>query len=666
MRGVLPLVFIVFIAVSCRPGYDVVVFGSTPAGIAASRAAAMSGERVALVSATENIGGVMSGGLGYTDVGNKKAIEGFSKFFFRQIGKEYGKFEQYIFEPHIASQVFEEMINIPGIEVLRGCRLEGVSTTGNRIKNIRLSNGKEITIKAKNFIDASYEGDLMAYAGVSYRVGRESRDTYGEEPAGVTIAARMMQFPDGVDPYVIKGDSTSGFLPGIEGVCLSEMGRGDSLTQAYCYRVFLTRDKQNRIPFSRPEKYDSTRYELALRLIEKNPGCRLRDLFIMRGMPGNKVEFNNRGGFSTDFVGANYDYPEASSQRRAEIEYEHKMFTQGLFYFYASDPGVPEHIRREMAEWGYCRDEFGSDDNFTRQLYIRESRRMIGERVATMFDCQGKGEVHDMIGYGSYGMDCHSVRRVAVCDENGNYMVKNEGGVGLPVEKPYPISYSWIVPKREECVNLIVPVCLSASHLAYSSLRTEPTFMVMGHVAGLAAAISAKKGEPVQDVNASEIRRILETDPYMDGTSPDIIIDNDDAEYFGKWNEIVSRTSFGPTCLEHTGPFESDSVLYHIPDGVDGEYIIRAYVQKFSDTNTYTKRLPKDLCHTQKWVVSIGDVKSEKIFDSDSFNVLGQTAGDWVELGKFKFEKSKNASVRFRPTSEGRVRTDAIMLIKSN
>lgn len=646
------------IAVSCSERYDVIVYGGTPAGVTASRAVALYGKTVCLVCPEAVVGGVVSGGLGYTDVGNKKAIEGLSKYFFRQIGRRYGVLEQYIFEPHVAEDVFSGMLDMPEISTLKGYWIESVRCRDGRIREISIRDGtSRLKLRAGAFVDASYEGDLMAAAGVSYTVGRESRDEYGEDAAGVTVAQRMMQFPDGIDPYMEKGCPGSGLLPGIEDITLPVEGSGDSLLQAYCYRVFLTKEAENRIPFSQPDGYDPSLYELALRLLEARPDWTLKDLFIMRAMPCGKMEFNNRGGFSSDFVGANVGYPEASREIRLEMARRHRNYVQGLFYFYANDPRVPEHIRREMSEWGYCRDEHIRNGNFPTQLYIREARRMKGQGVATMWDCLGKGEVRDTISFGSYGMDSHSVRRVVVHDPSLGAMVKNEGGVGSHVDRPYSVSYSWIVPKKEECTNLVVPVCLSASHIAYSSLRVEPSFMVIGQAAGIAAAIASGTGKDIQDIPAQEIRRIICADA-------DIIVDDDVAAHSSSWKSIVTTTAFGPTCLEHVGDVGDDPVVYHIPGGLSGRYTIWAYVQKFSDRNTYSKRLPEDLVRTQKWTVSVGNAIFAVAFEDEEFEVLGQTAGDWYKLGDFDFAASDTVTVRFDALSDGRIRADAIMLTK--
>ncbi|MBQ9548746.1 MAG: FAD-dependent oxidoreductase [Bacteroidales bacterium] len=656
---------------SCRnqKDYDVCVYGSTPAGVTAARAAALKGMRVLLVSPESHVGGIVSGGLGYTDIGNKQAIEGLSKEFYRRIGKHYGRLEQYTYEPHVAEQVFEEMLRVRGLGQLRGYELLDLERDGKQIRSIRIAalapRADTLTIQAERFIDCSYCGDLLARSGVSYIVGREGIDAYDEPFAGIQVGPRMMQFPDGIDPYVIKGDASSGLLPGIEAGDPGPFGVADDKTQAYCYRCFLTQDEANRIPFSRPAHYDSTYYTLAARILERFPDWSLKNLFIMRGMPCGKTEFNNRGGFSTDAVGLNTDYPEADRARREQIEQAHRDYTEGLFWFYSSDPRVPQSIREEMSTWGWCKDEFGDCGNFPRQLYIREARRMVGAYVQTMHDALLRTQRSDIIAYGSYGLDSHSVRRVVVRDEEGHPIVKNEGSLNVHVERPYPISYGCLVPKAQECENLLVPVCLSSSHIAYSSLRVEPCFMVLGQVAGLAAAFSLDAGIPVQEVPAAQIRAAIEANPFLDGTAPDIILDDPEAISHSGWTQVYTRTSYGPSCLQHEGDPAAGELCFALPDTLSGHYELWSYEQKFSDRNGVSSALPQNLSQRKRFCVLDGDRSVlEADFDGEGFEVLGQTAGDWWRVGSLRLQKGRSLRVRVQAGSEDPVRCDALMLIK--
>ena len=679
----LPLLSFFLLAALALPGCcrmhrcEVLVYGATPAGITAARAAALSGRSVVLVSPQEHVGGIVSGGLGYTDIGNKQAIEGLARDFYRRIGREYGMLERYTYEPHVAERVLEEMLRLPGIKLVRGARLLDLEKEGTALRSARFvrSGGPETGISAADtlsfcarvWIDASYCGDLLAQSGVQYIVGRESAATYGEALAGIRVGKRMMQLIDGIDPYRIKGDPSSGLLPGIEDGPVGEEGAADGRTQAYCYRCFLTNEAANRIPLSRPSDYDSTRYELALRILELRPWAQLKDMFIMRFMPNGKMEFNNRGGFSTDVLGINTDYPEAGSERRAEIEREHRSFTEGLFWFYATDPRVPEHIRSEMAEYGWCKDEFADNGNFPRQLYIREARRMVGSYVQTVADALWQTDTPDVVAYGSYGLDTHSVRRVVVLDENGRPQAKNEGSVGVNVERPYPISYRCLVPRAEECSNLLVPVCLSSSHVAYSSLRVEPCFMVLGMVSGLAAAQAVKKDISVQEVDAAALRRTLEEDPFLDGRAPDVVVDDPAAQAGAGWTRVDTRTSYGPSCLEHRGDPASGEVVFALPEGLDGTYELYSYEQKYSDRNGVSSALPDDLCQKKTYRIRIaGKEQPAVVFDGEDFTVLGQTAGDWWRLGSYRFRKGQAAEVRVSAQEEAPTRCDALLLVKKH
>ena len=348
-------------------------------------------------------------------------------------------------------------------------------------------------IQAKIFLDCTYEGDLMAKAGVSYAIGREGNAKYGESYNGVQVS-EFHQFPDGIDPYVIPGKPESGLLYGISNAKLAKQGSGDKLIQAYNFRICLTQDKSNQIPFTKPADYDASKYTLLARVIAKEGWEGIdgtfkyvkhgdtttvanKGGFLIKHMPRGKTDFNNFGPFSTDMVGANYDYPEGDYATRKKIWKAHEDYTKGLFYFLANDPTVPLQVRKDMQSWGYAKDEFKENNGFSNQLYVREARRMIGEMVMTQKHCDGVEVVTDGIGMAAYGMDSHTCQRIVI-----NGMVKNEGDVEIPVAGPFPISYRAITPKKSDCKNLLVPICLSASHIAFGSIRMEAVFMVMGQV----------------------------------------------------------------------------------------------------------------------------------------------------------------------------------------
>lgn len=487
---------------------DVCIYGGTSASVTAARAAAEEGCTVTIICPDIVLGGMTTGGLGMTDIGNKVAIRGMAREFYRALGAHYGVEEQWTFEPHVASEILESWVENPKIKVLTEYYLTGIVKKGTRIRSITCQ-GEDgaVTIKAKCFIDCTYEGDLMAMAGVSYHVGREANTVYGESLNGSQLRDKH-QFVDGIDPYVVPGDPDSGLLWGISKQTLKADGEGDDYVQAYNFRLCLSNDPDNQIPFTKPDNYDPSHYELLVRVLQADPDPFYRRYFGWSLMPNGKTDVNNSGPFSTDMIGMNYEYPNASWERRKEIIQAHKDYTLGLMYFYVSDPRVPESMREEIKKWGWAKDEYPKTGGWTHQLYIREARRMIGEYVATQADCEGKASVEDGVGYAAYTMDSHNCERLVI-EKDGKLMVKNEGDVqvrgGIPY---YPISYRSITPKREECTNLLVPVCLSASHIAYGSIRMEPVFLELGQAAGMAAAIAGRKA--VQTIDITPIQEKVE------------------------------------------------------------------------------------------------------------------------------------------------------------
>jgi hypothetical protein len=487
---------------------DVCVYGGTSAGVIAAYAAKLQGKSVILIEPGQRLGGMSSGGLGQTDIGNKQAITGMARDFYKQIGKHYGKEEQWVFEPHVAESVFLDHINKADINVLYEYRLASVNKSGININEIIVEhssgNGGHKSIRAKMFIDCSYEGDLMAKAGVSYTVGRESNNTYNETLNGVQLLDKH-QFLDGIDPYVIPGNPESGLVWGVAPDSLKPNGADDRAVQAYNFRLCLTNNPQNKIDISRPNDYDSTKYELLVRQLQSySPDSLNWQLMHIAKMPNQKTDINNRGGFSSDMIGMNYDYPDGDYATRERIFNEHLSYTKGWLYFIGHDTRVPEHLRREMLQWGYPIDEYPETNHFTPQLYVREARRMISDYVMTQHNCQGREVVKDGIGQAAYTMDSHNCQRLVV-----NGMVKNEGDVQVGGFGPYPVSYRSIVPKKTECTNLLVPVCLSASHIAYGSIRMEPVFMVLGQSAATAACMAIDSKKSVQDIDVKSLQKLL-------------------------------------------------------------------------------------------------------------------------------------------------------------
>lgn len=517
---------------------DVVVYGSTPAAITASIAAKRAGCSVVMVSPETRIGGLTTGGLGRTDVGNREAFGGLALEFYRDIARHYdrdaswkwqdrssyeiskryrGKDSMWKFEPSAALSVLEGWIGRDGIDVRRGERLNravgGVRKRGAAVVSFETLSGR--LYRGSVFIDATYEGDLMAAAGVSYAVGRESNSTYCETFNGVQPQARYHNLARGVDPYVRKGDKSSGLLPGIDDKPLGKPGEGDRRIQAYCYRMCLTDVPENRIPFFKPAGYDELDFELLFRNFELGggPNSHRPNLiipWINTEMPNRKTDTNNCLGFSTDYCGANWDYPEASYEEREAIARRHLVRQQGLMWTLANHPRVPESVRKEVSRWGTCRDEFldGYGNGWQRQLYVREARRMKGETVITEHHCYGRVRAAHPVALAAYQMDSHHVRRYV--GEDG--FVHNEGDVEEKVEKPFPIDYGALTPKRSECENLLVPVCVSASHIAYGSIRMEPVFFALGQAAGTAAVLAVQGGVSVQNVDYAGLRARLLAD----------------------------------------------------------------------------------------------------------------------------------------------------------
>lgn len=521
-------------AASAQPAHDVVIYGGTSAGVAAAVQVRQMGRSVVVIEPSGRLGGLTSGGLGQTDIGNKAAIGGLAREFYRAVRRHYqdpaawkwqtpeayrdggqtrtaaGEDAMWTFEPGVALGIFEAWVKAHGIEVVRREGLDresGVALTRSippRIRSIRMESGR--TYAGRMFIDATYEGDLMAAAGVSYTVGREANATYDETLNGVqTGQAVYHQFVDGVDPYVEPGNPASGRLPFLDLAGPGVEGSGDRRVQAYCFRMCLTDHPENRIPFHRPEGYETLWYELLLRNFEAGE----RGMpWINSAMPNRKTDTNNRTGFSTDFIGQNHDYPEATYAERAAIVARHRLYQQGLMWTLANHPRVPEAIRTEVARWGMCRDEFVEGGGWQEQLYVREARRMIGDLVMTQHHCQGRERAEDPVGLAAYGMDSHHVQRYV--DAEGH--VRNEGDVQVGGFAPYPIGFRALVPRARECANLLVPVCLSASHIAYGSIRMEPVFMVLGQSAATAAVHALEEDVAVQAVDPVKLRRRLLAD----------------------------------------------------------------------------------------------------------------------------------------------------------
>ena len=642
---VLPL-----LVMSCSRGNVVCIYGGSSACATAAYSAAKLGSKVTVICPDVTLGGMTTGGLGQTDIGNKQAVIGLARQFYRKLGTHYGKLEQWLFEPHVAEEIIMEYLDNPKIKVMQGWYLESVRKEGTRIISITCKNksGESVTIEADQFIDCTYEGDLMAASGVSYTVGREDSSVYGEKWNGSHVMG-MHQFRDGVDPFVVPGKPESGLLWGISDWKLKEEGAGDDYVQAYNYRICLTDVPENMIPIEKPENYDPSMYELLVRVFESDPDPVLGNYFIWSRMPGHKTDINNRGPFSTDMIGMNHSYPEASWPEREEIIKAHKDYTLGLFYFYMTDPRVPEVLQKEIRRWGLPKDEYVRTGHWTHQLYIREARRLVGEYVATQADCENKTEIPDGIGYAAYQMDSHNCERIVV-EKDGKLMVKNEGDVEIGGGRPYPISYRSLTPKREECTNLLVPVCLSASHIAYGSIRMEPVFLGMGQTCGLAAAMAGKGA--VQEVDVKKIQDIYAHDPYLDGREPDTLLDEDSEFISGTdgWKVVQGHGAYGKTYLSYSGPAEGNKLVYNIPGTLDGAYDVYSFQQNTG-------------CPKMVFSIDAAGEKSQVEFNRKDLHVEGQTSGEWVHLGTLGLKKGKGGSIRISG-EEDDLRADGILFVK--
>lgn len=560
--------------------YDVVIYGGTSAGvIAAVQTTRMSGS-VVLVAPEEHIGGLTSGGLGYTDTGDKSVIGGLARAFYQRVKKHYDRptswsgqrpeqYDRYrpesdamwTFEPHVAEHLFEQWIAQCSVTLVRGERLDrqsGVKMRRGNIVSIAMQSGR--TFNGRMFVDATYEGDLMAAAGVTYTVGREANSQYGETLNGVQKKRNRHnhRFLKPVDPFVTRGDPSSGLVSGVHGRDPGRKGQADHRVQAYCFRMCLSNDPENQVPFSKPRDYDERRYELLLRNFEAGD---LRVPLDSNMLPNRKTDTNNNGAFSTDYIGANYAYPDADYAQREEILRQHETYQKGLMWTLAHHRRVPDSVRESMSQWGLAADEFQQNDHWPHQLYVREARRMVADYVVTEHDCRRIRVAADPVGLGSYNMDSHNCQRYVTPQGT----VQNEGDIQVSPGGPYAISYRAIVPRRGEARNLLVPVCLSASHIAYGSIRMEPVFMILGQSAATAAMQAIEAGTSVQEVDYGELRTRLAADgqvldvpaaaqpkillpaAQLDG----VVVDDDDATFEGNW-----------TFSSSTSPYVNDGYRY--------------------------------------------------------------------------------------------------------
>ncbi|MEZ0297941.1 MAG: FAD-dependent oxidoreductase [Candidatus Methylacidiphilales bacterium] len=511
--------------------FDIVVYGGNSGGVMAAVQARRMGKTVALIEPGKHLGGMTSGGLGWVDVGNPATIGGLGREYFHQVWEHYQdeanwKWEKkrklpgqhppladddhtlWIVEPSVAEKLFDRMTADAKVTVVRGERLDrknGVKKSGQQIVSITMESGR--TFEARMFIDATYEGDLMAAAGVTYVVGRDGNARYKETINGIRPKPAPGRFPENIDPYVVKGDPRSGLLPRVYPDWGGKVGDADRGVQAYNYRLCMTKEPKNLVPFEKPAGYDEKNYEFLFRFIEAGGGTKEK-LFRPDTLPNLKTDTNNNGYISTDYVGMNWDYPEADYATRERIAKEHELWIRGFIWTMQNHPRIPEAIRKAHSGWGLAADEFTDNGHWPFQLYIREARRMTSDYVITENTAMGKEKSEDSVGLGSYHMDSHAIK-LFVSPEG---YVCSEGGMFVHIPGPFGISYRSIVPKRGECENLLVPVCSSATHAAYGTIRMEPVFMVLGQSSATAACLAIDKKVAIQELPYPLLRERLLAD----------------------------------------------------------------------------------------------------------------------------------------------------------
>jgi hypothetical protein len=651
------------------------------------------GKKVVVVSPDKFLGGLSSNGLGWTDSGKKEAIGGIARDFYHRVWRHYQsveswkwqKMEEYgnrgqgspsidgekrtmwIFEPHVAELIFNSWVKENELQVFRDewlDRTNGVKTENGKIVSLTTLSGK--VFKGKVFIDCTYEGDLMAAAGVTYFIGRESNEKYGESLSGVqTKNAKFHQFKDRVDPFVIEGDPRSGLLARISDAPPGVEGEGDSKMQAYNFRLCLTQVDANRLSFRKPENYDPTQYELLLRTLRMGA----RHVFgKFDPIPNNKTDTNNHGPFSTDNIGMNYLYPEASYEDRRKIIDEHEQYQKGYFYFLCNDPRVPDDVRNQMSQWGLAKDEFEENGNWPHQIYIREARRMVSDFVITETHIRGLVEIPKSIGMGSYNMDSHHVQRYVAKDEDGTAYVLNEGDIQVDPGGPYKISYDCIVPRTKECKNILVPVCLSSSHIAFGSIRMEPVFMILAQSAATAAVISIESDLAVQEVNYEKLREKLISDgqilelkennriAFGVGIDPNdfsgVIVDGDQVVLDGEWVESTSLRPFVGSSYYHDGNGGKGMRMASFPFKAPNNGLHEIKVSYVASGN-----------RAGKVRYEIEDEKGVSEYFVDQRKVNGNSR-IWRSLGSFVFDKEKKYHLKvFNEDTEGYVIVDAAHII---
>lgn len=636
---------------------DVCVYGGAAGGVTAAVQVKRMGKSVALLNFNHHLGGLSSSGLGATDIGSfgNDYIQGLSREFYTRIGAKYGSSgAKFGFEPKRAEQVFDEMAADAGVPVYSHSRIASVVMDGLRIVSITMDNGN--VFRAKMFLDASYEGDLLKKAGVTYTVGREAKTDYDESINGIQRNTAGHQFDKEVDPYIIPGNPASGLLPMINPNPTAANGSADGLIQAYCFRMCLTNVPANRQMIAKPEGYNETDYELFFRWLES--GTDKKRFYKLDGMPNGKTDSNNDGPISCDFIGGNTNYVEADYATREQVVKAHEKWQRGLVWTIQNHPRVPEAIRLLNADWGLPLDEFPDNAHWPYQLYIREARRMISDYVMTQKHCTGATIAPDSIGLAAYTMDSHNTQRYV----NASGKVRNEGDVQTSVKGPYPISYRAIVPKVGECTNLLVPWCLSATHVSFGSFRMEPVFMMTGQSAATAACFAIDDNVSVQEVSYPKLRAQLLADKMKLTTTASgitetgIIVDNAD-----------------PTGVEITGDWLASSVTggYNGPD-----YLHDNNTGKGTKSIRFTPTLPHSGNYQVflKWTENANRASNVPVdlrtaTGNVTLPLINQrtNGGQWYSLGTRTFNAGSSTttgSVTIRTTgTDGHVIADAVRFV---
>ncbi|MEP3479786.1 MAG: FAD-dependent oxidoreductase [Fuerstiella sp.] len=677
---------------------DVVIYGNTSAAVIAAVQVKQMGKSVVIVGPDKHLGGLSAGGLGWTDSGSKSAIGGLSRNFYHRVwkhyqqdsawpwqkkakfgarhqnssGKEGGGATMWVFEPSIAEAVFEELIAEYSIPVYREEFLNrrprpatqadntishGVEMQNGNITAIHMLSGK--TFRGQMFLDTTYEGDLMACAGISYHVGREANSVYGETWNGIQTGTlhHKHHFQKPVSPYKIAGDPSSSVLPLVSTDPPGTKGEGDHRIQAYCFRMCLTDHAPNRMPFPKPDGYDADQYQMLSRVF--NSGWREHFGKFDR-IQNHKTDTNNHGPVSTDYIGMNYDYPEASYERRAEIVAEHERYQKGLMYFTANHPSVPADVRKAMSKWGLPKDEFQDNGGWPHQIYVREARRMIGDYVMTEHDCLDAKDTPDSIGMGSYTLDSHNVQRYIKPDG----MVQNEGDIGVKTPAPYEVAYGSIVPKKSECKNLLVPVCVSSSHMAFGSLRMEPVFMILGQSAATAACLSIDQNMAVQDLKYESLKQRLIQDKqvlkYNKGIRfrasklKGVVVDDNRAILHGSWSMSNANTPFVGSGYRHSGGSKSEPRSKSAEFKATlkpGRYEVRMY---WPTNKNRASNVPVTIQHQSGSADLVVNQKSRPIQSPDA-----------LSLGTFDFGSTGSIIVKCEGT-DGYVVLDAVQFVPVN